>query len=153
MKNKYTIFIVGILIPVGLMVLLYFADDKNKPNDSDLIKNEQSEIISKNGLHWHSQLAIYVKGDKVEIPPNVGLGAVHNPVHTHIEDAEQGVLHLEFNGIVRANDTMLGEFFKAWNKDMDFFGSNMVMKVNGVENTEFGNYLMKDGDEIELNYK
>ena len=36
---------------------------------------------------------------------------------------------------------------------MRSFGTNMRMTVNGIENTEYENYQMKDGDTIELRYE
>jgi|SRR3989339_738192 len=110
----------------------------------------ESEIVSRNGLHWHTDLAIYVKGTKLDIPANIGIGAVHQPIHTH---DEKDVIHLEFQGQVRKTDIALGQFFKNWDKDMRSFGANMEMTVNGKENIEFENYIMKDKDKIELHYE
>ena len=110
----------------------------------------QSEIISRNGLHWHTDLVIYVKGQKQEIPNNIGIGAVHQPIHTH---DETGLIHLEFEGLVKKQNIELGNFFKIWDKDMQSFGINMKMMVNGVENTEYGNYIMQNNDKIELRYE
>lgn len=109
-----------------------------------------SEIVSRNGLHWHTDLAIYVKGKKQEIPNNIGIGAVHQPIHTH---DEKDVVHLEFQGQVLKKDIVLGQFFKNWNKDMRSFGANMKMTVNGKENIEYENYIMQDKDRIELRYE
>lgn len=109
-------------------------------------------IIAQNGIHWHSELAIYVKGEKQEIPKNIGIGAVHRPVHTH-DDAGKGVIHLEFQGLVQEKDIVLAEFFKSWGKDLRSFGSNVTMTVNGKESTEFENYVMRDKDKIELRYE
>lgn len=110
----------------------------------------ESEIISQNGIHWHPILAIYVKGIKQEIPTNIGIGAVHQPVHTH--DAT-GTIHLEFQGLVRKQDITLGQFFKNWGKDMQSFGQNMKMTVNGDENIEYESYVMHDKDKIELRFE
>ncbi len=110
----------------------------------------ESDIVSRSGFHWHSELAIYVKGVKQELSPNIGIGAVHQPMHTHSEDAGQGAIHLEFQGVVKKEDIMLGKFFKNWGKDMRSFGANMKMTVNGQENTEYENYIMHDKDKIEL---
>lgn len=110
----------------------------------------ESDIISQNGIHWHPVLAIYVKGVKQEIPTNIGIGAVHQPVHTH--DAT-GTIHLEFQGLVRTQDITLGQFFINWGKDMQSFGQNMKMTVNGDENIEYGNYIMRDKDHIELRFE
>lgn len=110
---------------------------------------EDSTTVSTNGLHWHPRLEIYVKGEQITIPPNTGLGAVHRPIHTH-EDLP--LIHLEFEGRVAEDDIMLGRFFEVWGNDMRSFGTNMKMTVNGVESTEFENYLMKDKDVIILQY-
>lgn len=112
------------------------------------------DVISQNGLHWHPVLTIFIKGVPQSIPANIGLGGpVHNPVHTHDEDAAQGVIHLEFGSVVRKQDLVLGKFFDAWQKDIRSFGSNMTMTVNGAPSTEYENYVMRDGDKIELRYE
>lgn len=115
-------------------------------------KTPESEIISRNGFHWHPELTIYVKGEKQEFPANIGVGAVHQPIHTH-DDAKDGIVHLEFQGLVRKQDITLGQFFKSWGKDIGSFGANVKMTVNGQENTELGNYQMQDKDKIELRYE
>lgn len=154
MKNKPLIFVIFIVLLLVLMTFIFFINNKKGIDESGVEKfeNNQSEIISRNGLHWHTELVIYVKNKKIEIPANVGLTTVHNPIHTHTEDASSGVIHLEFPGLVRINDTKISEFFKVWNKDINSFGSNIKMTVNGIESTEFGDYLMKDGDKVELIY-
>lgn len=116
-------------------------------------------IISRRGIHWHPELAITIKGQKQEIPANLGLGAIHQPIHTH---DSTGVLHLEIQGLVRRDDTKLGRFFKIWGKEFNsncIFNScngvegKMTMKVNGNEDAEFENYEMKDKDKIEILYE
>jgi len=115
-------------------------------------KTPEGEILSRNGFHWHPELAVYIKGVKQEIPPNLGIGAVHQPMHTHIEDAPQGVIHLEFQGLVKKSDVTLGKFLQTWGKDMRSLGTNIKMTVNGKENTEYENYVMQDKDKIELRF-
>ncbi len=112
----------------------------------------ESDIISRNTLHWHPELIIYVKDKKQEIPMNIGIGAIHQPIHTH-DDNDQGIIHLEFQGLTRKQDIMLGQFFKNWGKDIRSFGVNMKMTVNGEKNTEYENYIMRDNDKIELRYE
>jgi hypothetical protein len=109
----------------------------------------ESDIVSRNGLHWHPELAIYVKGVKQEIPANLGMGGVEMPVHTH---DSTGVIHLEMSGLVRKENITLNQFFKVWGKDMSSFGTNMKMTVGGKENTDYGNYIMQDKDKIELRF-
>ena len=111
----------------------------------------ESEIVSRSGFHWHPELTIYIKGEKMEIPENIGIGAVHQPIHTH-DDSDLGVVHMEFQGLARKQDITLGQFFKNWGKDMRSFGANMKMTVNGKESTEYENYVMRDKDKIELRF-
>src|SRR3989344_5085247 len=113
------------------------------------LQESDPDVISRNGLHWHPTLEIYVRGEKLEIPQNIGIGGVHEPVHTH---DDLPILHLEFSGIVRAEDIMLGKFFENWGTDILSFGKSMRMTVNGVDNTEYERYIMKDKDKIELHY-
>lgn len=115
-------------------------------------KTPDPEIVSRNGLHSHPRVEIYVRGEKQELPPNIGIGAVHKPVHTH-EDATEGVVHLELEGLVRKSDITLGQFFKSWDKDIQSLGTNVKMTVNGQENTELENYQMQDNDQIVLRYE
>jgi len=109
----------------------------------------EGEILSRNGLHWHSELTIFAKGEKQEIPANLGIGAVHNPMHTH---DSSGVIHLEFQGVVRKDNLKIGRFFEVWGKNFMEFGSSIKMTLNGEENTELENYVMQDKDKIELKF-
>lgn len=113
------------------------------------MQSRNSQIISKTGIHWHPELEIYVEGEKIEIPQNMGIVGEHGPVHTH-EDLP--IIHLEFPGLVRESDIRLGKFFEVWKKDFREFGPNVTMTVNGGENTEFGNYIMRHEDKIVLRY-
>ena len=129
---------------------------------SKSIQSSNPDVISQGGIHWHPQLTIYVKGQQVEIPANTGIGPRfantrgYDPqmqmaaMHTH-EDLP--LIHLEFmQGPVYKEDITLGQFFKIWGKDMRSFCANLHMTVNGKENTEYETYLMRNGDNIELNY-
>ncbi len=119
----------------------------------------QGDIISKNGLHWHAKIALFIEDKAQEIPENIGIGITHNPIHTH--DAT-GEIHLEFSGLVKKNDLALGKFFDAWGKKFSSSclldscikeNKTIQMTVNGKENTEFENYIMQDKDVIEIKYK
>lgn len=115
-----------------------------------LQKNDTS-IIARTGIHWHPTLTIYVKGEQQEVSPNIGVGGgAMMPMHTH---EPNGTIHTESAGIVRKKDLMLSQFFKIWGRDMNSFGTNVKMTVNGEENTELGDYVIKDGDKIELRYE
>lgn len=114
------------------------------------IEERDPDVIARNGMHAHATLKLYADGVLQDIPRSVGLGATHNPMHTHAEDE---FIHMEFAGTVRKMDTMVGHFFDVWGREFDSFGTPMRMTVNGNENTEFANYAMKDGDVIEIWYE
>jgi len=123
------------------------------------LQSKDPNILSANGLHWHPTLEIVVKGEKQVIPANLGIGPQYSslpmgmtPVHTH-DDASQGIVHLEFNGVVRKEDTKLGKFFEIWDKSINSFGDTFTMTVNGEQNADLENYEMKDGDKIVISYE
>ncbi|MDO8521240.1 MAG: hypothetical protein Q7S52_03940 [bacterium] len=119
-----------------------------------------SEFESTVGIHYHPRLVIKINGEPITIPNNVGIGAVHNPIHTHEEG--DGTIHLEFEGSVRRDDIRLGNFFTVWNKEWtatSFMGMPigdghaLTMTVDGAPSTEYGTHVMKDGELIELDYR
>jgi len=146
-KNKLPL----LLIVVGIFIIGWFLISKFSAPVLE------SEIVAKNGLHWHSELLISVLGQKQAIPAGLGLEKLpHNPIHTHDRD---NVIHMEFAGLVTKEDIKLAKFFQIWektfNKDCIFdkcSGSEgqLRMLVNGEPNFEFENYAMKDEDKIEI---
>ncbi|EKE06317.1 MAG: hypothetical protein ACD_19C00017G0017 [uncultured bacterium] len=137
------------LITVLLLVGGAFLITKQSPPVPP-VSNE--EIIDKNGVHWHPKVIIYKDGVKEELVDGIGLGAVHEPIHTHTEDYKDGVVHIEKQGIVTKDDTKLGKFFQIWGRKLSDNGS-FKMYVNGNENTDYESYLMKDKDIIEIKYE
>lgn len=117
----------------------------------------ESVTISKTGIHWHANLSINIFGEPQDIPAGIGLEKLpHKPLHTHDRD---GVIHMEFAGLVKKEDIKLGQFFeilgKTFNRDCIFdkcFGEEgqLKMLVNSKENFEFENYVMQDEDKIEI---
>lgn len=135
--------ILGILIVAGIIGGFVWLVASQGPL-------KESDIIARNGFHWHLELTIFIKDKKQTIPANIGIGLAHAPIHTHDDNGE---LHLEFSGLVKKDDIKLGQFFKTWNKEFNSFGTLKKMLVNGKENTELENYLMQDKDQIELYYE
>ncbi|KKW47859.1 MAG: hypothetical protein UY98_C0004G0011, partial [Candidatus Kaiserbacteria bacterium GW2011_GWA2_58_9] len=155
---KYFFIGIGALVALALGATLFTSpSDQSGPSDPN--------ILAVGGMHWHPSIRIFVKGEEVEIPQNVGIGAVHQPMHTH---DDLPIIHLEFPAIVRKDDIRLGRFFEIWGRNMRSFGEDMLpsdergsteasglnvrMTVNGKENIEHENYVMRDKDVIELHY-
>lgn len=116
----------------------------------------KEEIISENGIYWHTELSISILDEKQEIPAKIGIGITERYIHTHEAD---GVIHMEFPGLVKEDDIRLGRFFEIWGKQ---FNKNCIfdqcsgpegkvkMFINGKESFEFENYIMKNEDKIEI---
>lgn len=146
--KRWTIWVLIIGIG-GLLSTWWATSQKPVPNN----------IIARNGLHWHPKLTISIKGRDQEIPTNIGLEVGENPIHTH--DAS-GTIHEEFPGLVTQDDIRLGKFFKAWGKrfsstcilsECNGSDGQMTMTVNGKSNTDFDQYIMRDNDKIEIEFK
>ncbi len=160
LKNEFIIGGVAILIFMG--GLWWSKSLETTQLEAEDTGGDASQIISQSGLHWHTQLSIYVNGERQNIPTNIGVGTAYaskptfdagmrmTAIHTHEPD---GTIHLEFPGQVREEDTVLGNFFRIWGKDFMEFGPIVAMMVNSKENTELEKYEMKDGDKIELRYE
>ncbi len=150
-RNKIITVVIIIVILGGIVWLFSFGDSKS-----------ETKIISRNGLHWHATLKILIDGKPFQIPANIGIGMIHNPIHTHENDQ---VIHLEFERLVTEENVILGKFFDVWNKTLSSqcvldkcVGpenpyKKLTMTVNGAPNNKFGNYVMQDGDEIEIKYE
>jgi len=148
-KGKY---IIGVLI---VLLIAYGVYSASTAPPAPVNPN-----VPSGSIHWHPTLEIIINGEKQIIPAEVGIGAVHQPVHTHKEDNLQGVLHIEAEH--PTDDIMkLGFFFRVWGKVLNencIFefcndgNKTMKMTVNGKSNSDFENYYMKDGDKIVIEY-
>lgn len=107
-------------------------------------------------FHIHMTLEIYILGKKQAIPANAGIpkGCMH-VIHTHDKTGE---LHIESPYYHQFH---LKDFFtiwgKAFNRDCIFeycVGENHTLSffVNGVENDEYENLPLRDGDVIRIVY-
>ena len=132
-------FIIGGIAILALIGWVVFSQSNNP------------DILARSGLHWHAHLTIEARGANVVIPEGIGLTGEEMPIHTHATD---GIIHMEFPGVVTKEDVMLGQFFKVWGKNMrTAFGTLSSMTVNGATSTAYENYVMHDGDSIVLSYE
>jgi len=160
MKRK-TIYL--IIIAIAAVFALFFLF--KQPSDDNGVD------VPKKPIHWHPKLTIIIKGEKQIIPTGIGINIGNNmdnqisgmrmaPTHTHESD---GTIHLENNRPWQKPETLtLGYFFEVWDKNFNSScifeycnGPNgtLTMMVNGKPNYEFGKYVMRDHDEIAIEYK
>jgi len=169
-KTAITIVLTGVVIAGLFFVVRTPEKNQNEEKTVSLTAtNGADEIVSQQGIHWHPELSITIKGEKEPIPANIGIGMqfagypqydsmmMMTNMHTH--DAS-GMIHWEvMKGPVRQDDIKLSQFFSVWGKK---FASScifdkcngpegrVVLKINGKDNPDFENYLVKDGDKIEI---
>jgi hypothetical protein len=110
------------------------------------------------GAHIHPSLAVYARGEEVEIPVNIGIDPSNPPemmagLHTH---DSSGVIHVE-----NAAEPTLGQFFRIWGVPFsedrlgphEARGAETVrMWVDGEPSREFGDLVLEDGQEVVVAY-
>lgn len=127
-------------------------------------------------MHIHPRIEIFIDGKRFTIPANIGIDPklwknhslerygmpmpsmrempYMSPLHTH---DTSGIIHVE--STVNREYT-LGEFFDVWG--VRFSEScildkcsegGIVMLVNGVRSYEFRNHFLKDGEQIQIEFR
>ncbi len=142
--TKYSIIgIVLILVIVGSYYLIF------KPV-------KEFDPFYKGFYHWHANLGISVCGQPAQLRCATGMCGPMS-MHHHNDD----IIHLEGNSIAKEKDIALGVFFNGQN--LDFSSTSLLgkkngdlcedgqpgmvkMYVNGAENSEFENYILKSCD-------
>lgn len=164
MKN----FLIGTVLVVVLLIGATWWSKDLKENKVEKMA-ESGDLISEEGIHWHPELSITIKGEKQVIPNNIGMGMQfagypqYDPMmmmtnmHTHDDSGE---LHWEvMKGPVKKDDVRLNQIFSIWGKKFtnscvfDYCngpGGKLSFKVNGQNNPDFENYLVRDKDIIEI---
>ncbi len=108
--------------------------------------------------HVHSLLSVYVDGDRIEVPTNIGIDETArfaSPLHTH---QPFGVIHLEAGS---PYPFTLGDVFKVWGVAFDSgrlgeyrdAGDRTVqVYVNGARVRDFVKQPLADGDNVVVAY-
>jgi len=144
------------LILIGLISWFVFWAFSSVNSNNNLPVTEINIRSHQNiAFHYHSELEIVINSEKTLIPANVGVyPGIMRPVHTHDDSGE---IHIEGP---QPREFTLGDFFLVWGRTLN---SNCVfdncadsgqlkMYVNGVESFEFENYVLRDHDNILIEY-
>lgn len=108
-------------------------------------------------MHIHPKVSIIMNGQPVIIPANTGvLPTCMQAIHTHDETGE---LHVEYP---EQHDFLLKDFFANWgqpfsetqlmDKTVDV-NDTLTMTVEGQPSTEFENLILKDQQQIVIEYR
>jgi hypothetical protein len=113
---------------------------------------------SAGGDHIHPFLAVYVNGERIALPANIGIGPgapLEDMAGLHTHD-DSGTVHVE-----NAEDPTLSQFFEIWGVPFSSRrlgpykarGDDAVrMWVDGGRSQAFGELVLEDGQEIVLAY-
>ena len=145
--------------------LLHGGVDHNGPHETD-------PDVDLGGFHIHAQLNLFVNGERIEIPDELGVDetGIVSAIHTHDADNR---LHLHnINGESLDDFLTLGDFFETWRANAGLAGNNpdailtanqlmthevdsehaLKMFVNGQEVNDFQEYKIHEGDNITVVY-
>jgi len=153
MNEKYIH--VLLLVAIALAAAFFLGLGEKKPS------SQYANGTIAGPIHWHPKLSVYLNGERVRIPNDLGLGSFESPVHTHEEG--DGTIHFEFEqGSIPRSMLTVGYFINdIWEKQFNSTcildkcngpGGRVRMLVNGAENAEFGHYVMQDDDLVEIRY-
>jgi hypothetical protein len=153
MENKRTPIIVS--VSLALVLIALFAWPKiNNPHRGLVAQFNKAGIECMGGharavQHFHPHLTILVDGQEESIPANLGLiGNCMAEIHTH--DAT-GALHVE--AAYSTKTFYLKNFFSVYGKTLEREGYEISMTVDDQSNTELGELVLKDKQQIVLEYK
>jgi hypothetical protein len=166
-KGKRSFFVIFILVVVAVGLLGFNnifqpGSSGGNGNGNDSLSKRVPCLNTALGVaaayHIHPRLAIKADGKEIMIPANIGLSLVgcERVMHTH--DAT-GEIHIEPNYY---QEFTLGDFFAVWGKSfsrnqiLDYAPDpdhEIVMTVDGKTSEEFENLILKDNQEIVIEYK
>ena len=155
----------GILVVVAAALIVWgiLGSKKTTETQHETLSTRELSMICTTDMatefHIHPKLRVIIDGKEQVIPANVGItNGCMNPLHTH--DAT-GELHVE-SPVQR--DFTLGDFFAVWHRPFsrtEIFehkagpGTDyeIVMTVNGEQSDVYENLVLRDKDQIVIEYK
>lgn len=169
MNTKIAVSVVAAAGTIVLFLLGRGSPQNANSEKATSVNVSQSDVVSQQGIHWHPELSITIKGEKQPIPAYIGIGMQYTgypqydpmmmmtDMHTH---DVSGMIHWEvMQGPVKKEDIKLGQFFGVWGKKFtsscifdkcNGVEGRVTFKINGKENLDFENYLVQDKDNIEI---
>ena len=159
--NKYIYSLIWLLFIAGVVWLIVTPGKHGKFVPYDEKTSREVALICTTDMatkfHIHPVLKIIIAGVEQKIPANIGItGLCMNSIHTH---DDSGTLHIESPV---QKDFMLGDFFAVWGKEfsqnqiLDYKIDNthaIVVTVNSKSVDTYENTVMKDKDDIVIEYK
>jgi hypothetical protein len=153
-KKHFIWFIVLAFIFLGFYFLFSYSAGQSGFCDTGPVNEINIGGHTALALHIHPNLRIIINDVEEIIPGDIGiLQNAMRPIHTH---ESGGVLHLESKCY---REFKLKEFFEIWERNFNSTcifencGGELRVSVNGQEILDFENYLMRDHDNIVIEYR
>lgn len=158
MNQNRSLFFILLIFAVGAIAFLGYRSFTVPRSDVSGIPCIIPGVRIPEELHIHPTLRLIVEGDAVAIPPTLGLDffGCERALHTHDSSGE---IHIEPN---YPQDFTLGQFFLMWGHDFSkssVLGNKadelheIVMFVDGEENTEYERLILRDTQDILIEYR
>jgi hypothetical protein len=96
--------------------------------------------------HYHAQLQIFVNGQQVQLPANIGegdSGPCTQPLHVHVTSPDTSVIHIESPN---TRTYTLGDFFKVWAATPNIGGPTPVV----FNQNQLFSYKVGNGNELRM---
>ncbi len=96
--------------------------------------------------HYHAQVQIFVNGQRVQLPNNLGegdSGLCIQPLHVHAKSPDTSVIHIESP---QYRTFTLGDFFKVWAATPNIGGPTPVV----FNQNQIFNYTVGNGNELRV---
>ncbi|MBI2278516.1 MAG: hypothetical protein HYU81_00380 [Candidatus Brennerbacteria bacterium] len=148
MKLKTWVWIAGITI----VLVALFAYPRLQNKNGGGIGSGVPCLVSNLPIvqHIHPIVAITVDRIVEAIPAGIGLAGCERAIHTHDDDAPQGVIHVESQN--RRTYT-LGDFMDVWGKSFTREGYELSVTANGASVADPASFMLEDAQNIKLDYK
>lgn len=163
-KSFITIFVI-VIVALGLLGsgnIFQPGSSGGKDNSNDSLSKRVPCLNTALGVtaayHIHPHLAVKADGKGITVPANIGLSLAgcERVVHTHDTTGE---IHVEPNYY---QEFTLADFFAVWGRPfsrgqiLDYapdLDHEIVMTVDGKPSEEFENLILKDKQQIVIEYK
>ena len=150
----------GAALAVIILIGIFLSLPKSEPVDLET----GTLSFPLGNIHWHATPLVYVCGENIPTPvPTPGTHLGSNLLHTH----DDRLAHVE-GSVASPNQITLGIYMA--NIGMRFSETQLVDKKNGdlcpdgetgtvklvvneVENTQLNNYVIRDGDTMEMRFE
>lgn len=149
-RTTIVIGVISVLVLGGIIGITVKQQRDFKPRTQCV---QHSQSLS---MHIHPKLQININGSPVAIPAEIGITPTcMMAIHTHETD---GTLHLEYPQTI---DFKLGDFFANWGQSFskEQIMDNKIdethtitMTVDGQPSEEFENLILKDDQQIVINF-